>query len=283
MHSIYEKLPQAEPDELFAPEVGDWAKQKNLKLWNYLGIFTTGMKNEHDARLYVDLFAGAGKNRVRGTGEWLLGSPLLALAVRDPFDRLVFCEKDPLKAQVLRERALKIRPSNVHVLNIDANEDISAVASLVLDGRILTFCFVDPYDIGFNFSRLEQLTQNRLMDVLILLAVQMDAVRNLEIYRKEDNQKISRLLGRDDWRDEWSVAEKSGVQFGTWLRNAFTGSMVRIGYVRPKDTDFQIVRVGDSKVGLYYLGFYSKNEVGYKFWREAIKYSTEQRSLFGDV
>lgn len=282
MNSIYEKLPPAEPDEFFAPEVGDWAKQKNLKLWNYLGMFTTGMKNTQDARIYLDLFAGAGKNRVRGTGEWLLGSPLLALNVRDPFDRLIFCEKDPTKADALRDRAAKLRPSNVFVLNIDANEDISAVESLIPDGRTLTFCFVDPYDIGFKFSQLARLTRNRGMDVLILLAVQMDARRNLEVYRKEDNQKISRLLGRDDWRDEWGLAEQEGVQFGRWLRNAFTDSMGRIGYVRPKDSDFQTVTVGDSKVGLYYLAFYSKNELGYKFWREAIKYSTEQRSLFGD-
>jgi len=285
MDPIYEKLPRAEPDGLVAPEVGEWSRQKNLRLWNYLGIFTTGMKKVQDYRVYVDLFAGAGKNRVRGTDEWLLGSPVLALSVRDPFDRLIFCEKDPGKAAALETRANQMRPDGVHVLNLDANtDDISRVAELIPGGKTLTFCFVDPYDIDFNFAQLERLTRNRRMDVLILLAVQMDARRNLATYVKDGNEKIGRLLGRSDWRDDWKAAESDGIPFARWLTSAFTSSMLRIGYVRPKDGDMQTVTLRDaSNVGLYYLAFYSKHPLGYKFWREAVKGATAQTSLGLDL
>lgn len=283
MDSIYERLPHAEPDELFAPDVGAWARQKNMRLWNYLGIFTTGMKTSYDTRVYVDLFAGSGKNRIKKTSEWLLGSPLLALSVRDQFDRLIFCEKDAEKADALKIRAFRMRTDNVHVLNLDANEDVSEVERLIPYRGALTFCFVDPYDIGFNFNQLVRLTKSRRMDVLILLAVQMDARRNLEIYRREENQKISRMLGRDDWRDDWSAAENSGVPFGRWFRTAFTGSMEGIGYVRPKDADIQTIKLRDvGNVGLYDLAFYSKHERGYDFWRKAVKGATDQTSLLLD-
>ncbi len=282
MESIYQKLPPAEPDELLAPEVGEWSKQKNLRLWTYLSIFTTGMKNAHEQRVYVDLFAGAGKNRVRGTGEWLLGSPLLALGVRDQFSRLIFCEKDPEKCEALRARASRIRSDGVHVLNLDANlDDIAAVGELIPRRSTLTFCFIDPYDIDFNFSQLARLSANRRMDVLILLAVQMDARRNLATYVREGNRKISRLLGRDDWRPEWAAAERDGMPFARWLTNAFTAEMEGIGYARPKDSDIQTVTLKDaSNLGLYYLAFYSKHERGYEFWRKAVKSASEQTSLF---
>jgi three-Cys-motif partner protein len=285
MDPIYERLPRAEPDELVAPEVGEWSRQKHLKLWNYLGIFTTGMKNQHDRRVYIDLFAGAGKARVRGTGDWLLGSPLLALSVRDPFDLCIFCEKDRDKADALAVRARRYpHGEQVHVLTIDANEDIAPIEALIPGGRTLTFCFVDPYDIAVNFSNIERLTRNRRMDVLILLAVQMDARRNLSTYLRDDNQKIARLLGRRDWQMEWRQAEADGMPFGRWLTLAFTSSMQRIGYVAPRDADIQSVTLKDSgSHGLYYLAFYSKHPRGYDFWRKAVTYASAQIAMPFDL
>jgi three-Cys-motif partner protein len=154
------------------------------------------------------------------------------------------------------------------------------VEALIPARGALTFCFVDPYDIDFNFRQLARLTRSRRMDVLILLAVQMDARRNLATYVKQGNRKIARLLGRDDWREDWRAAEREAVPFGRWLTSAFTQSMLSIGYVRPKDTDIQTVTLKESsKVGLYYLAFYSKHERGYDFWRKALKYASEQTSL----
>jgi three-Cys-motif partner protein len=214
----------------------------------------------------------------------LLGSPLLALSVREPFSRIVLCERDPVKAEALRTRAGRIRTDGVHVLNVDANEEVAPVERLIPDGRTLGFCFVDPYDIDFNFQQMVRLTRNRRMDVLILLAVQMDARRNLEIYRKAGNQKISRLLGGGDWREAWSSAERDGVPFGRWLQNAFTEAMVRIGYVRPKDADVQSVTLRDANhQALYNLAFYSKHERGYDFWRKAVHYASDQIPLALDL
>jgi three-Cys-motif partner protein len=285
MDPVYERLPRAEPDELVAPVVGEWTRQKHLKLWNYLGIFTTGMKNQHDRRVFIDLFAGAGKARVRGTGDWLLGSPLLALSVRDPFDRCIFCEKDADKAEALSIRARQTRRSEeIHVLNLDANEDIGPVESLIPAGHTLTFCFVDPYDIAVNFRNIERLARGRRMDVLILLAVQMDARRNLSTYLRDDNQKITRLLGRPEWQAEWHRAAAEGTPFGLWLTRAFTLSMQGIGYATPRDADLQSVTLKDSgNHGLYYLAFYSKHPRGYDFWRKAMKYGSAQISMPFDL
>jgi hypothetical protein len=116
--------------------------------------------------------------------------------------------------------------------------------------------------------------------VLILLAVQMDARRNLATYVREGNRKIGRLLGRENWRNDWAAAEKAGTPFARWITSEFTSAMEGIGYVRPKDGDIQTVTLRDANnVGLYYLAFYSKHDRGYDFWRKAVKSASEQTSF----
>jgi three-Cys-motif partner protein len=65
-------------------------------------------------RVYVDLYAGNGKCRIKGTNKILLGSPLIALSVECPFHRYVFCESDPVRVDALKKRVAVIaREQNV--------------------------------------------------------------------------------------------------------------------------------------------------------------------------
>jgi hypothetical protein len=75
------ELPDLEDDGLLAPSVGRWGEQKYLHVTNYASVFATSMKAKWDCRIYVDLFAGAGRSRIDGTDRIVEGSPLLALAV----------------------------------------------------------------------------------------------------------------------------------------------------------------------------------------------------------
>lgn len=56
-----------EDDGLVAPEVGSWAETKYRLLALYDELFSMGMKHKWDQRVYIDLYAGAGYSRVRGT------------------------------------------------------------------------------------------------------------------------------------------------------------------------------------------------------------------------
>jgi three-Cys-motif partner protein len=83
----------AEDDGLTCPEVGAWAETKHRLLALYDELFSTGMKNKWDQRVYIDLYAGAGYSRIRGTKTILQGSPIIALTVPDPFDKYILCEE----------------------------------------------------------------------------------------------------------------------------------------------------------------------------------------------
>src|ERR1035441_6193707 len=74
-------------DGLMTPEVGGWAETKYRLLALYDELFSTGMKNKWDQRVYLDLYAGAGYSRIQGTSKFLKASPIIALTVTHPFDK----------------------------------------------------------------------------------------------------------------------------------------------------------------------------------------------------
>ena len=97
-------------DGLPIPEVGGWAETKYRLVSLYDSLFSTGMKRKWDQRVYIDLYSGSGYSRVRHSDKILLGSPLLALSVADPFDKYIFCEEDPLALTKTRLREFNERP-----------------------------------------------------------------------------------------------------------------------------------------------------------------------------
>ncbi len=65
-------------DGLIAPDVRGWAETKYRLLALYNELFSVGMKNKWDQRVYIDLYAGAGHSHIQGTRKYLKGSPNFA-------------------------------------------------------------------------------------------------------------------------------------------------------------------------------------------------------------
>jgi three-Cys-motif partner protein len=156
------KLIYSEPDEFLTPRVGSWASKKYSLLALYDELFATGMKNRK-RRVYVDLFAGAGKAVIEGTERVVLGSPHIALGIPDKFDRYIFFEREDLLRSALRARVERAHPAaDVHYLG-DCDVDCEAVFNLVptrsRDPDVLTFCFVDPFSLRLKFETLRTAQQ----------------------------------------------------------------------------------------------------------------------------
>src|SRR5438132_9253828 len=92
----------AHDDGLVAPDVGAWAEEKHRLVSLYSTLFSSGMKAKWSNRIYVELYAGAGYSRIRDTPKFIFGSPLLALKVKDPFDKYIFCEEKPKNLNALK-------------------------------------------------------------------------------------------------------------------------------------------------------------------------------------
>jgi three-Cys-motif partner protein len=272
-----------EDDGLPCSDVGPWAEDKYKLVGLYDRLFSTGMKNKWATRVYIDLYSGPGVVRVRGTGQKLMGSPLLALGVPDPFDKYIYCEKDPELLGALQSRVSRYSPSaNATFICGDCNEMIDEICGSIprpSPGRgVLSFCFVDPFDISIKFSTLRRLSFY-FIDFLVLLALHTDANRNLENYLKPANPKVEEFLNLPDWRERWKIAESQGCQFPRFLAEEYSEQMVKLGYIRQAWDRMKQVRSDEKNTPLYRLSLFSRHELAYEYWDEVLKYSSDQQDF----
>ena len=81
-------------DGLFcSPPIGKWAEDKHNLVSLYAKLFSTGMKEKWEERVYIELYAGAGYAKIQHSTRTIAGSPIQALLLEDPFDKYIFCEK----------------------------------------------------------------------------------------------------------------------------------------------------------------------------------------------
>jgi three-Cys-motif partner protein len=213
----------------------------------------------------------------------IAGSPIQALLVDDPFDKYIFCEKGGRELEALKTRVQRTAPSaRVAFISGDCNlriDDILAEIPTHSPGhRVLSLCFVDPFDIGIKFETLRRLS-DRYVDFLVLLALYMDANRNYETYVKDEVLKIDEFLGSTTWRDRWKIEMLKGIPFPQFLAEEFSRSMESLRYQPQPFYKMRPVRIPELNVRLYSLALFSRSLRAYKFWDQVLKYSTPQTSF----
>lgn len=275
-----------ENDGLPTNEVGEWAKIKYALVGLYGEIFSKGMKDKWDRRIYIDLFAGSGRVRVRNTGEILNASPLIALGVTHPYDLYIFCERDTSNLSTLKQRVATLYPNaNVVYVAGDCNEQVSAINAAINNcgsrGGGLSFCFADPFGIApLKFATIEAISAGKAVDFLVLLALAMDANRFKSLYAKSSNTTVDEFLGNPKWRNEWSKVEQT-MDFRPFLAEQYGVSMGRLKYIPVPLSKMKEVRSSERNLPLYHLAFFSRDKRGYAFWDQVLKYGTDQFELFG--
>jgi three-Cys-motif partner protein len=267
-------------------EVGHWAEGKYKLIQHYASQFVTSMKSKWNARVYIDLFAGCGASKIKNTTKVLPASPLVAMNIKDPFDKYIFCDIDEEKLDTLKNRQKKLFPElSVEFISGDVNTNVSLILQHIpqwsKDNTVLTFCLVDPYNLSnLHFNTILQLS-NIFIDFLVLIPTFMDAKRNLRLnYLKPDNQTIDLFLGDPNWREDWEHASNRSTKFERFLVTKFSQQMKSLKFLTPDPDDIFRVKIKDKNVPLYHLVFYSRNPLGMKFWKNAVIGTSEQYRLF---
>ncbi len=278
--SAFNPIINCEDDGLLIPSVRAWSIQKYNYVGRYGEIYAITMRSKWNLA-YIDLFAGSGLSRIDNTNQIIMGSPLIALSIPTVFAKYIFCEKDPEKMFALKERVKRLFPAKfekVVFIEGNANEQIlkikREIPTFINGVGTLPFCFVDPYSLDLNFETIQSLGLMPKMDFLILLALHMDANRNYKYYINEENTKIDKFINSTHWRKEVLESNESFVHF---LADQYKANMSSLGY---KVTDtFQQVRSDAKNLPLYYLAFFSKHDLGNKFWKIVQQHSNAQRKL----
>lgn len=268
-------------DKLEIPEVGDWSFQKWGLLGSYCNIFTTGMRKKWDQLIYIDLFSSSGFAKIKGTDRIYYSSAFIAMSIPEKFDKYIFCEKDQKLLDSLKKRADRLYPSlNVSFILGDSNENVNLIKKEIppfgKNNTLLAFCFVDPFSLDLHFNTIKTLAKGK-MDFLILLALHMDAKRNLQYYIDENSDKIAFFVGDSNWRNEFQQFGTDGKAFIRYLAEKYDRNMSQLGYVKP-ETKHQ-VRSSVKNLPLYYLAFYSKHKRGNDFYKKIKKTATGQTEL----
>lgn len=285
MNDALEKL-RVDDDGLVCPEVRRWAETKYRLVSLYDELFSTGMKNKWDNRVYIDLYAGAGYSRIQDLPVILKGSPILALTVQNPFDRYIFCEENHELMMALQNRTKRHAPNaNVDYVEGNCNAEIEKICRLIPKATtvntVLSLCFVDPFDFGIKFESLRKLSAYYI-DFLVLLAIGMDANRNYDHYVEGNSTKIDEALGNSSWRERWKQQGARRKEFRAFLASEFAKSMESLGYLPQNVYQMKQVRSDDKNLPLYHLALFSRNETAHKFWKDVLKYSTDQPGLFSE-
>ena len=274
---------KVEPDGLTYNDVGLWTEEKHRLVGYYSALFSAGMKDKWDKRVYIELYAGAGYSRIRDTERVIAGSPIQALTLKVPFDKYIFCEQDPKKLEALRVRVKRHAPAaNVVFVpegcDINVNQIFTAIPQHSKTHKVLSLCFVDPNDIGIKFSTLQTLAK-KYVDFIVLLALYMDALRAEQNYIKNP-AKIDHLLGAASWLQRWTVAKQQGMEFPRFLAEEFAASMATMEYIPPPFYSMRKIFFYEKNFPLYALGLFSRHPLAYTLWDKALKGSDDQLDLF---
>jgi three-Cys-motif partner protein len=247
---------------------GVWVQEKFYYLRRYLDIFSVGMKNKWGGRLYyVDLFAGPGECRIRGSqeGEDIDGSPLIALEF--DFAKYYFFESDPACFQALDARIKKRAPRKLEKVKMilgDCNETIEH-AELPHEG--LGVALIDPTGISrISFETIRNLATGRQIDLIINFPEGMGIRMNLHQYTQTESNALSRYTGSAKWRNRYQQSLTSFDQICTAIAKEYLANLQSLGYCAV-DGDWIPVKTNQNAL-LYYLLFASKNPRGNEFWHK---------------
>ncbi|MCI0652557.1 MAG: three-Cys-motif partner protein TcmP [Planctomycetes bacterium] len=273
-----------EDDGLRLESVAAHSERKYRLIGVLASMFATGMKKKWKCRVYVDLFAGPGRARLEESGRIVAGSPILALDIRDAFDRYVFCEEDPAKLAALAQRVRNLgMQDRCHFIGGDCNDRVQDVLNEIpaasSNHTVLSLCIVDPYKLeDLRFDTIAALSV-RYVDFLCLIPSFMDANRNWEVYVQEGNSTVARFLGDETWRDRWNRPARAPIAFGDFLLTEFINAMEKLKYMHGSLNELEPVKIAFKNVSLYHLPYFSRHQKGIDFWRKAKKYSSDQLEL----
>jgi three-Cys-motif partner protein len=255
-------------------DVGPWVKDKHRALREYLR-YHAAPRAKFTHRAYIDVFCGPGRAKLRDSGQFVPGSPVIAWngSVEDkaPFSALYIADSDPVRRTACAER---LRRLGAPVIEVEGDA-ITAAAAIVaqLDPYGLHFAFVDPYSLGeLRIELLRTLARVQRMDLMVHLSA-MDLFRNFDRNlageRREFDafapgwqQQVAKRLSKDERR-------RAAIDYWKTLVDAMG-----------LDAQAEMKAVKNSvNRDLYWLLVLSRHPLAEKFWKIVLESDPQRRLL----
>jgi three-Cys-motif partner protein len=257
------------PDGLPARVVKAHNAHKKHYIERYTEVVAATMKNKWRHLAYIDTYCGPGLCWVKDTGEWVEGSPLIALRTEPSFTRFAFVDNDSVCIEALERRAAGIG-ANPSIRCADSNDPatIDWIRSVIPATYTLSLALLDPQGCTLEPAAIEALTLGRKMDLMINLPLH-GLYRNLAAGNFEI---VERVLGPDYPRcppNEWRYA----------VREHYKDLLSRYGYDYSSSKE---VRGEKTRTPIYDFVMASKHPLATKLFDGVTKHTAHgQMSMLG--
>ena len=199
---------------------GPWTERKLEILRRYLNEYTTVMLMQDFHLIYIDAFAGEGtwtpgleytSTNYDDFQELRDGSPRIALGIEDKqFDRLVFIEKNPNRAERLMRLHGEFHGRNIEVINKDANIALPQLCDgFEWDHRAVVF--LDPFATQVSWDTVAKLASTQKVDCWILFPL-MAIARMMPRRGKPSDALVEHLDRVFGGREHWQNIYQPGLQ-----------------------------------------------------------------------
>jgi three-Cys-motif partner protein len=262
-------------DGLPVGEAGEWTLDKHERLRRYVDA-AHGARRKFSHRTYIDLYCGAGRTRIRETGEVVDGSPLVAWEAGgrhgDQFTEFLIGDADAAFLDAARTRLERLG-AKVRTFPGKATETVDQVIR-ALDPAGLHLALLDPFNLGdLPFTVIEKLARVKRMDLLIHVSA-MDLKRDLHNYLKTDGPKHLDAFA-PGWQGKVNEKERPELV----RRAIFEHWKSLIEGLGTSPNDKVEVVENSKKSDLYWLVFVARHELAHKLWSQ-IANVTSQKRLF---
>ena len=196
-------------------EIGDWSELKLEILAKYASAYTRILRANRLHPIYIDGFAGAGEHISRQTGELVPGSPLNALAIQPPFEKIHLVDLKPERVDNLER--LVAGDDRVQCYTGDANAVLleRVLPSVTFEAYERALCVLDPYGLNLNWEVIRMAGKSGIIEMFLNFPV-MDINRNV-LWRSGDPRRknvdrMNAFWGDESWRD--AAYSSEGNLFG---------------------------------------------------------------------
>ena len=265
-------------------EIGVWSEIKLDIIKEYANAFTRIMKSQPwcSGYAYVDAFAGPGVHISRRKGEFILGSPLNALEIENPFTEYHYIDIDKEKTEALNRLTRGI--PNITIYPEDCNEALvkKIFPSLQYESKKRALCILDPYGLHLHWEAIMEAAKLKTTEIFLNFPL-MDMNRNvllrdLPSADPDQIERMNRFCGSEEWQEILYKEDEQMGLFGDTYRIKVVDSNIRLGdWFRKerleKAAGFEFVPepvlMRNSKGGpLFFLFFASHNRTGMKIVNE---------------
>jgi len=262
------------------PEIEWWVTSKYKFLGKYLDTVASEVASKYDELVYLDLFAGAGMNRL-ADNEIIYGSPLISMASRVNFSKYIFCEKDPELANALRVRVNKyFRGKNVSIFPDDVNK-IAQSLELYLPqasqkNKVFSLCLLDPFTLDLSFKTIEILSGFGV-NFLFFMEFPLNSKSDYNSLLANDSKLLNRYLGIENI-ESLGITFRNNDHFFRTITKHYSESLEALGYRATGSFERIDSMYIDTSMG--YWAYFSKVRNTEKVWKKAKKDMIPQMELF---